>query len=74
MMLFSFFRNVLWYKGYLFINKTIQISFLVPNAVVEDETMSRTVHGLQSELLLLHLKPEHVFGVHVPMARGLPQP
>ena len=46
---------------------------LLPNAVVEDETMSGTVHGLESELLFLHLEPEHVLGVHIPMTRGLPQ-
>jgi hypothetical protein len=44
-----------------------------PDSVVEDETVSRTVHGLESELLLLDLEAEHVIGVVVPMAGGLPQ-
>ncbi len=41
--------------------------------MVEDETVSRTIHGLESELLLLDLEAEHVIGVVVPMAGGLPQ-
>jgi hypothetical protein len=45
-----------------------------PDSVVEDETMARTVHRLQSELFLLHLEPEHVLGVVIPVAGGLPQP
>lgn len=36
--------------------------------------MSRAVHGLQSELLLLHLEGEHVVAVVLPVARGHPQP
>jgi hypothetical protein len=45
-----------------------------PDSVVEDETMARTVHRLQSELFLLDLEPEHVLGVVIPVAGGLPQP
>ena len=42
--------------------------------MVEDEAVARAVHRLQSELFLLHLEPEHVLGVVVPVAGGLPQP
>ena len=46
---------------------------VVPDSVVKDEAMSRAVHGFEPELLLLHLKAEHVIGVKVPVTRGLPQ-
>ena len=45
----------------------------VPDSVVKDETMSGAVHGLEAELLLLHLETEHVVGVQVPVTGGLPQ-
>lgn len=35
--------------------------------------VSRTVHGLQGELLLFHLKGEHVLAVVLPVPRGHPQ-
>lgn len=35
--------------------------------------MSWAVHGLQGELLLLHLKGEHVLTVMLPVARGHPE-
>lgn len=35
--------------------------------------VSGTVHGLQGELLLLHLKGEHVLAVVLPVARGHPE-
>lgn len=35
--------------------------------------VSRTVHGLQSESLLFHLKGKHVVTVMLPMARGHPK-
>ena len=35
--------------------------------------MSRAVHRLEPELLLLHFEPEHVLSVVIPVARGLPQ-
>ena len=41
--------------------------------MVKDEAVAGAVHGLESELLLLDLEPEHVLGVVVPVARRLPQ-
>lgn len=35
--------------------------------------VSRTVHGLKGEDLLLHLEGEHVLAVVLPVARSLPQ-
>jgi len=42
-------------------------------AVIEDETMSWTIHGLEGELLLLGLEGEHVLGIVLPVAGGHPQ-
>lgn len=41
--------------------------------VGENLAMTRAVHGLQSVLLLFHLKGEHVLLVVTPVARGLPE-
>ena len=41
--------------------------------VIKNKAVTRAVHWLEAELLLLHLEPEHVLFVMVPMARGLPQ-
>lgn len=35
--------------------------------------MTRAVHGLEGEGLLLHLEGEHVLAVVLPVSRGLPQ-
>lgn len=39
----------------------------------EDLAVTRAVHGLESELLLLDFEGEHVLFVMCPMTRGLPQ-
>jgi hypothetical protein len=44
-----------------------------PFSGVEDETVARAVHGLDGELLLLHLELEHVFRVVLPVSGRLPQ-
>eukprot|EP00053_Salpingoeca_punica_P013384 m.120929 g.120929 ORF g.120929 m.120929 type:complete len:748 (-) comp16189_c0_seq1:23-2266(-) len=44
------------------------------DAVAEHQAVARAVHRLQSKLLLLHFKAEHVVLVVVPVAGGLPQP
>jgi len=41
--------------------------------VIEDKTMSGTVHRLEGKLLLLCFKGEHVLGIVLPMAGGHPQ-
>ena len=39
---------------------------------VKDETVTWTIHGLESEFLLFDLEYEHVLGVVLPMARCFP--
>ena len=40
---------------------------------IEDQTMSGTVHGLDSKLFLVNLHAEHVVGVVLPMTGSLPE-
>lgn len=40
---------------------------------VEEDTVSRAVHGLESEGVVLDLEREHVLGVVLPVSRGLPE-
>ena len=42
-------------------------------AILEHETVARTVHGLQAERFLLHLDLEHIVRVMLPMTAAFPQ-
>jgi len=35
--------------------------------------VTRTVHGLKTEMLLLNVKSEHILLVVIPVTRGLPE-
>ena len=51
-----------------------QGQFLVtPLPRVKDQAVSGTVHRLDSKLLLVHRKTEHVVGIVLPVARSLPE-
>jgi hypothetical protein len=46
--------------------------FVTPFSGVENESVTGTVHWLDSKFLLIDLELEHVFRVVLPVARGLP--
>ena len=43
------------------------------DSVVENQAVTRAIHGLQTKLLLFHVDLEHVFRVVIPMTGRLPQ-
>ena len=43
------------------------------DAMVKNQTMTRTVHGFETKHLLLRFKLEHSVGIMFPMTRSLPQ-
>lgn len=47
--------------------------FVTPLPRVKDQTVSGAVHGLDGELFLVDREAEHVFGVILPVTRGLPE-
>lgn len=48
--------------------------FLVaPISAVEDQTMPRTIHGLETPFLLFDVQDEHIVFVVLPVAGGFPE-
>ena len=43
------------------------------DSVVENQAVTRAIHGLQTKLLLFHVDLEHVFRVVIPVTGRLPQ-